>query len=541
MAVKYCDYASGADFTGQTNWAVGQFYPTNTFLIGKSGGSYTRVVYRCTADHTSANDTEPGVGVDWATVWEVYADGTWDHPYKTITDASTAAGVGANEVRCKASPADTAIGGQWTFARNSTAVICTDGVNRSGEVAAKDIIGNATVGWWEVASAAYNSVTGVTTITLSYAWAHADGRRTATLETIVKRGTTDVSLATGNLHTIQVGGTSPAALFRISGGWIADGVQGDGFSSGQQTTFRNTNVTRSGTFVDANSKNYLLLEKLHAGRFGVGLNMFSTGSVIKHCNFTGIWDILRNLFLSLISDCNFYYGSFGYSTLRGCILRNVFLTAGKYRGENLLLENCSARLSPVWITLYGNVKCRNCNIDSATRAEFGSEFHALAPVPLHLELQSYNDNGVSGSHRVDTYTGYYVSQTTRRHTESGIAWTMYPNSYSQEPSASGTNYGVPLELSIAQVAVAANAQVTATVWVAKSNAASTFEARLICKGGQLAGVSSDVTDVADDTTDWQQLQVQCTPTEAGVLEFHVQVWGSSSYYVDVDDFAVSQA
>lgn len=540
MAVKYCDYASGADFTGQTNWAVGQFYPTNTFLIGKSGGSYTRVVYRCTADHTSANDTEPGVGVDWATVWEVYADGTWDHPYKTITDASTAAGAGANEVRCKASPADTAIGGSWNFTDNSKSVTCTDGVDHSGDVAAKDIIGNATVGWWEVDSVAYADST--TTITLVYNWAHADGRPSATSETIVKRGVTEIAgVSSTAAQTMSVNGTSKAAMFKVSGGWIADGVQGDGFSSGQQTTFHNSSATRVGYGLSPSS--CAKVEKVHFSRWQTAMRSSGTqfvafvdiniSSTANEALYPTGPAYLENVAGFGCSSGSSWLASSDYSIAQSC---KVISVGNVHRSLQSKWTDCYFRnigITGVW-AYATDIVFKNCH--------FGGYRYSNFPRPgcNNTSVRSYNENGVAGNHRVDQYFGYYMSQTTRRHTESGIAWTMYPNSNSEEYSRSGTNFGMPLEMSVAQVAVAADAQVTATVWVKKSNAAGTFEARLICKGEQLAGVASDVTDVADDTTDWQQLQVQCTPTEAGVLEFHVQVWGSSSYYVDVDDFAVSQ-
>ena len=48
-------------------WATATVYSVNDTT--GSGGSY----YICTSDHTSALSTEPGIGVDWATVWDLMA------------------------------------------------------------------------------------------------------------------------------------------------------------------------------------------------------------------------------------------------------------------------------------------------------------------------------------------------------------------------------------------------------------------------------------------------------------------------------------
>ncbi len=116
---------------------------------------------------------------------------------------------------------------------------------------------------------------------------------------------------------------------------------------------------------------------------------------------------------------------------------------------------------------------------------------------------------------------------------------MYPNAYALAPSNAGTNHGRPFELCIAEVKVQANVEFTATIWVKKTNADASYETRFLLPGGQLSGIPDDVSDDAADTTDWQQLSITATPTEAGVLEFYIQTWGSSTYATHLDDFAIN--
>lgn len=62
---------NAADFTA---WVTATAYVVGDLRAGKAAGSYTQRVYECTVGHTSGATTEPGVGVDWATVWEEASD-----------------------------------------------------------------------------------------------------------------------------------------------------------------------------------------------------------------------------------------------------------------------------------------------------------------------------------------------------------------------------------------------------------------------------------------------------------------------------------
>jgi hypothetical protein len=99
----------------------------------------------------------------------------------------------------------------------------------------------------------------------------------------------------------------------------------------------------------------------------------------------------------------------------------------------------------------------------------------------------------------------------------------------------------PVVLSLAKIAVSANNLVTVSVWCRKGDA-TTVGARLVCRGGQIAGVTSDVYDTKVDDTDEEQLTITFTPTEDGVVE--IEGWGycvSNTSYVVFDTLTVTQA
>jgi len=144
---------------------------------------------------------------------------------------------------------------------------------------------------------------------------------------------------------------------------------------------------------------------------------------------------------------------------------------------------------------------------------------------------SHDDN------RVYIKGAYSKSQSSVRHTASGLAWQMSITS----PDSWLIIEDNPFELSVAKIAMKANKEVTANVWVKKSHATD-IDAKFVCRGGQIAGVDADVTDTKSDDTDWEQLTLVFTPTEDGVVEFIVTAWSASTTEsVYIDDFSCSQA
>ena len=140
--------------------------------------------------------------------------------------------------------------------------------------------------------------------------------------------------------------------------------------------------------------------------------------------------------------------------------------------------------------------------------------------------------GTEGINTTYTDGGTLKSQNSVRNTASGIAWQLSPTSAIRCE-------GYPLMIPIIRAAVISGDQVTVTCYFRRSNTGIT--GRLICKGYQIAGVDSDVYDdisVAADT--WEQLSIQFTPTEAGVVEILALAWGGTTYSVYVDDATVLQ-
>jgi hypothetical protein len=147
-------------------------------------------------------------------------------------------------------------------------------------------------------------------------------------------------------------------------------------------------------------------------------------------------------------------------------------------------------------------------------------------------IYSHNHDNVVGNHKLFLSYGLISSATDERHTASGISWKI-------QPTNSGLSQFVPLTFSLAKVACSANNLVTIKAWMRRTNTGLTM--RLVCKGGQIAGVASDVTASVTTTNAWEEETITFTPTETGVVEITAEAWGGTTFSGWVDDMTISQA
>ena len=146
---------------------------------------------------------------------------------------------------------------------------------------------------------------------------------------------------------------------------------------------------------------------------------------------------------------------------------------------------------------------------------------------------SENHDGVAGNTQVFTSWGRMSSELTVRHTASGVAWAM------ANTAGYDADTGRFVE-EVARVACAANSLVTFKLWMRRTNTGLTF--RLMCKGGQIAGVANDVSSAMTAAADtWEQVSISFTPTETGAVTLTVEAAGGTTYIGYFDDLTVTQA
>jgi hypothetical protein len=149
-------------------------------------------------------------------------------------------------------------------------------------------------------------------------------------------------------------------------------------------------------------------------------------------------------------------------------------------------------------------------------------------------LYSQNHDQTTDNHKVFMFGGLISSATDQRHTASGISWKLQPT------STTNRNALYPVILSLAKIACAANSMVTVKAWMRRTNTDLTM--RLVCKGGQIAGVDTDVVDsMTAAANTWAEQTITFTPTEVGVVEITAEAYGGSTFSGWVDDMTISQA
>ncbi|HPK27512.1 MAG TPA: hypothetical protein PKZ40_07220, partial [Anaerolineaceae bacterium] len=141
-------------------------------------------------------------------------------------------------------------------------------------------------------------------------------------------------------------------------------------------------------------------------------------------------------------------------------------------------------------------------------------------------------------------------------TGNAYIYTDNGNIVSQNATAGGTgkewklsptdairNSAYPLNLSVAKVAVAGSGQVTVKLYFKKSGTGVAGALRV--RYGQVtwSDAAQDIVVNCPDNTSRNQVTLQFTPTEAGVVEIEALAWyvSSTSQSVIVDDIEITQA
>lgn len=141
-------------------------------------------------------------------------------------------------------------------------------------------------------------------------------------------------------------------------------------------------------------------------------------------------------------------------------------------------------------------------------------------------------DATAGDHRIFTGRGDITSETSVRHTASGIAWKF---------DASALTEADPLYLPLGEIWCVANETVTVKLWMRRNNTARKM--KLFVGGGQIAGVSSDVSQEMTAAADtWEQVSLSFTPTEAGVVRLEVHCWAGTAgaHFSYIDDLSIEQ-
>mgnify|MGYP000991569954 CR=1 FL=1 len=182
----------------------------------------------------------------------------------------------------------------------------------------------------------------------------------------------------------------------------------------------------------------------------------------------------------------------------------------------------------VFIADYSVAKFFNFTMNESSKVTFGG----LLSNGTRGYVYCHNDGNVVDSHKTYTSNGNIVSDSTTRHTASGISWKISPTS---------TNATIlsPITIPVAKAYVTASSVVTATLWMRRDNTG--VSASFILDPYMIDGITSEVSSsITAAANTWEQVTITFTPSSAGIIEFRVAVYGGTTYNVWIDDFDITQ-
>lgn len=204
---------------------------------------------------------------------------------------------------------------------------------------------------------------------------------------------------------------------------------------------------------------------------------------------------------------------------------------GSFNNKIFSISTSANATSSIYSQMSDNNFVKNATISEETKITFSTSFIYANPKIFLGSIGGDTDDNQIFSTKSESPA--IRSQTATRHTASGTAWKFAPQS--------GRNLGYKLDLSIAKIAVVASKLVTVKAWMKKDHA-SNIGCDIVCEGGQIAGVAADVSATKADDTDWEELTITFTPTEAGVVEILARAWYvAGNSYAYVDDLTITQA
>jgi len=162
---------------------------------------------------------------------------------------------------------------------------------------------------------------------------------------------------------------------------------------------------------------------------------------------------------------------------------------------------------------------------SIAESTIATGFTALCNARIYI-------NDIGGHSQIWTDSGNIISQDATAG-GSGKEWRLNVTADKR-----GSYY--PLALKIAEIAVASGSKVTVKAYVKKSSTG--IAGALFMRGGQIAGADNDIKTDCPNDTNRNQLTIEFTPTEAGVVEIEAWAWyvSSTTANVIVDDIEVTQ-
>ena len=405
---------------------------------------------------------------------------------------------------------------------------------------------------------------------------------TQTVTTYKRETTKTVAVGAGVVANINDNGTS-GNLITYSGGWNrTDMSTQTGF-----TWYDGRNGLGIG--LQASARSFIQIDRLNFCRYSTGVQFTSASSSITvgsaymtACSTTGLDAVTGTLSVictslwannngsgtffsgigSTITDVKLasnnatngvYLGSSRYNTV-------VSVIGGNNGNSDILFESCfnstvgtatltngsasaivsgtnafgnsvnggssSGHIQGVRVNAASELYLNNFTINEAT------EVNTISSVPGFVYANRL-DNTDNNSWVFQVGIGDVNQQTAVVDSPATTAWRM-------APSSSTATADSPLLLKLGTVVCAANSLVTVTARMLRQGSTS-LNMRLVCPGGQISGVPSNVFASATGSLNvWETVTITFTPTKAGAVDIYAHAFGTTAFSGYVTNLTATQ-
>ena len=238
------------------------------------------------------------------------------------------------------------------------------------------------------------------------------------------------------------------------------------------------------------------------------------------------------------NSTNFFFGNIRFLNAGNCVIQTATI-GGLTEGASIVTAgsfNCVINGGSSSGGAVGGVNARGVGASSLYLNNFtineATEFTSDAP-GAGFVYSNRLDNTDNNSWIWQGGIGTVNQQTAVVDSPATTAWQMRPT------SANATTVS-PLLLKLGTVVCAASSLVTVTARMRRTNTGLTM--RLVCPGGQISGVATDVSsDMTAAANTWETVTITFTPTKPGAVDIYAQAFGGTSFSGFVSNLTAVQA
>lgn len=336
--------------------------------------------------------------------------------------------------------------------------------------------------------------------------------------------------------SIPDSGSIAANYIEFTGGWNTSSNLQDGYTCIAAPIVNAT--------VGISLQNYIKMNNFKLFKFSIAISgTYITNIHIKNFYITGCYSMAaQQQNAALYENLYFYNNSSSASAsispaeFLNCEFRSldnspaVVSNNSKFYGCTFANNNsysigCTSNGSSPFGT--GSTQLKNCTLSDTNEVQFTS----------YQYCWSFDHDNTPGNHWGFTYGGTINWQTTTKQGSDPGSWKFILTS-----TTLSSTY-VPIRMKVCDIACQASTLVTCKVWIKKDHATS-IGARLVIQDGAYSvdGVTAATVTKADDTN-WEEVTITFTPSQAGVVPVFVEVYyiSGSTSNAYVGSITVTQA